>query len=50
QKTRGGVLVGGISIPLRYMHSPVETGDLRDFAATAALLRAAAAEAELPHR
>lgn len=50
QKTRSGVLVGGISIPLRYMHSPVETGDLRDFAATAALLRAVAAEAELPHR
>ena len=50
QKSRGGVLVGGISIPLRYMHSPVETADMDDFAATAALMRAVASEAELPKR
>ena len=50
QKTRGGVLVGGVSIPLRYMHSPVEMADKADFAATAALLRAVAKEAELPKR
>ena len=50
QKSRGGVLVGGISIPLRYMHSPVETADKSDFEAAASLLRAAAMEKELPHR
>ncbi|MBQ5797275.1 MAG: M42 family peptidase, partial [Firmicutes bacterium] len=50
QKTRGGVLVGGVSIPLRYMHSPVEMADKADFAATAALLRAVACEKELPTR
>ena len=50
QKTRGGVLVGGVSIPLRYMHSPVEMADKADFAATAALLRAVACEKGLPTR
>lgn len=35
---RGGAAVAQLSIPLRYMHSPVETIDLRDVAATIALV------------
>ena len=38
--TRAGVPVVQISIPLRYMHSAVETIDLDDVAATSALLAA----------
>ena len=34
---RGGAAVAQLSIPLRYMHSPVEVLDLRDVAATVAL-------------
>ncbi len=37
---RGGIATGLVSIPLRYMHSPVETIDLRDLEATVALVAA----------
>jgi putative aminopeptidase FrvX len=37
---RQGVACGVVSIPLRYMHSPVETIDLRDVEATVALVAA----------
>lgn len=50
QRSGGGVLSGGISIPLRYVHSPVETADLRDFEAAVRLLAAALSQKELPHR
>ncbi len=38
--TRQGVACGVISIPLRYMHSPVETIDLRDVESAVALVAA----------
>ncbi|MDQ8043994.1 MAG: M42 family peptidase [Solirubrobacteraceae bacterium] len=38
--SRGGVATGLVSIPLRYMHSPVETIDLRDVEAVVALVTA----------
>ena len=38
QISRSGVPTGLVSIPLRYMHSPVEMVDLRDVEATVALL------------
>ena len=38
--TRGGVPTGGISIPWRYGHSPMELVDLADLEACAALVRA----------
>ncbi|HUH82053.1 MAG TPA: M20/M25/M40 family metallo-hydrolase [Solirubrobacteraceae bacterium] len=40
--SRAGVPTGLVMVPLRYMHSPVETVDLRDVQATARLLAAAA--------
>jgi putative aminopeptidase FrvX len=43
QISRSGIPTGLISIPLRYMHSPVEMVDLRDVEATVALLAAFAA-------
>jgi endoglucanase len=42
QISRAGVPTGLISIPLRYMHSPVETVDLRDVEATVELVVALA--------
>ena len=38
QISRSGIPAGLVSIPLRYMHSPVEMVDLRDVEATVALL------------
>jgi putative aminopeptidase FrvX len=38
QITRSGIPAGLVSIPLRYMHSPVEMVDLEDVEATVALL------------
>ncbi len=38
QITRSGIPTGLVSIPLRYMHSPVEMVDLRDVEATVKLL------------
>ncbi|HTQ68094.1 MAG TPA: M20/M25/M40 family metallo-hydrolase [Solirubrobacteraceae bacterium] len=39
--SRAGVPTGLVMIPVRYMHSPVETVDLQDVEATASLLAAA---------
>lgn len=43
QISRSGVPTGLVSIPLRYMHSPVEMVDLEDVEATVALITAFAA-------
>jgi endoglucanase len=40
--SRGGVPCGLVSVPLRYMHSPVEMVDLADVDAAARLIAAAA--------
>ena len=40
QVSREGVATGLLSLPLKYMHTPVEVMDLRDAEATAALLAA----------
>lgn len=40
QISRSGIATGLVSIPLRYMHSPVEMVDLRDVEATVELLAA----------
>ena len=40
QVSRAGVLTGGISIPCRYVHSPVETVDVNDVSAAARLITA----------
>jgi endoglucanase len=44
--SRGGVPAGLVSIPVRYMHSPVEVVDLQDVRATARLLAAFALRLE----
>ena len=36
--TRGGVPTGGISVPVRYMHTPCEVADMDDVSAAAKLL------------
>ena len=46
QISRAGVPAGLISIPLRYMHSPVEMVDLTDVQATIELIAAFAAALE----
>ena len=46
QIARGGIPAGLISIPLRYMHSPVEMVDLADVEATIELVAAFAAALE----
>jgi endoglucanase len=40
--SRAGVPCGGIGLPLRYMHSPVEMVQLEDVANAARLIAAAA--------
>ena len=40
QRTAGGLLAGCISIPVRYVHTPVETAGRQDVVDTVALLRA----------
>ena len=48
QRTRGGVAVGGVSIPVRYTHTPVETADMRDVQGCIALLHEILASGKLP--
>ncbi len=43
QLSRGGVATGLVSVPLRYMHTPVEVLNLKDLTAAAELLAAFAA-------
>jgi endoglucanase len=40
QVARGGVPTGGLSIPMRYIHTPSETADMNDVRATVDLLAA----------
>ena len=43
QLARGGVATGLVSVPLRYMHTPIEVLDLRDLVSAAKLLAVFAA-------
>lgn len=45
--TRGGVKTGGVSVPCRYTHAPVECMDWKDYEASVTLLTTLA-ESELP--
>ncbi|OQB24416.1 MAG: putative aminopeptidase YsdC [Firmicutes bacterium ADurb.Bin182] len=47
-KTKGGILAGCISIPTRYVHTPVETADMNDVENAVKLVCALLAEEELP--
>ena len=47
QRTAGGVYVGGIGIPCRYLHTPIEACSLNDIRAAAQLI-AALSEKEFP--
>lgn len=49
QISRSGIPTGLVSIPLRYMHSPVEMVDLRDVEATVELLAAFGARLSAEH-
>ncbi|MDF2543401.1 MAG: peptidase family protein [Herbinix sp.] len=48
QRTRGGILSGCISIPCRYIHTPVETVDMDDVNAAVKLVIACCEEKVLP--
>ena len=50
QRSKNGVFAGCVSIPTRYIHSPVETCDMRDVDGSVKLICACLAEKELPHR
>ena len=50
QISRSGIPTGLVSIPLRYMHSPVELVDLGDLEATVELIAAFAARRRRRHR
>ena len=50
QISRSGIPTGLVSIPLRYMHSPVELVDLGDLEATVELVAAFAARRRRRHR
>lgn len=50
QRTRGGILSGCISIPTRYIHTPVETVDMKDVDNAVKLLCACLKRKELPRR
>jgi endoglucanase len=47
-KTKGGILSGCISIPTRYVHTPVETADMNDVENTIKLVYAMLSKTELP--
>lgn len=44
QRTRGGVYCGGISIPTRYIHSPIETASISDCTEIVKLIKASVKE------
>lgn len=50
QRTARGILSGCISVPTRYIHTPVETVDMRDVDNAVRLVCACLARKELPHR
>ncbi len=50
QKTAGGYLAGCISVPTRYVHTPVETADMEDSLNAVKLVLACIAKDELPKR
>ncbi len=49
QRTKSGVFAGCVSVPTRYIHSPVETIDMRDVESAARLVLAALKKKELPN-